>query len=145
MFGSEKKGAPVDYSKIETVIGEGTSVRGDIESAGTIRIDGRLEGNINHQGTLIVGPKGYVNANVHSALMAVAGEVTGDLVIDDKLELLATARLTGNIQCGHLVVQEGARFEGQSNMLGSQTSGGGVTDLAAGKQRLQARAVGEKS
>lgn len=125
MFSSrEQKGDTLNYSKVETIIGEGTTFRGDIESAGTVRVDGRLEGTVVHQGTLIVGPKGYVKANVTSQAMAIAGEVHGELLVEGKLELLATGRLYGSIKCGHLVVQEGARFEGQSNMVNERSSEG---------------------
>lgn len=125
MFGSrQEKGDTLKYAKVETIIGEGTTFRGDIASAGTVRIDGRLEGTIIHQGSLIVGPKGFVQANIKSQAMAIAGEVHGDLVVEGKLELLSTGRLYGSIQCGHLVVQEGARFEGHSNMAHDRTAEG---------------------
>lgn len=125
MFNSKgQKGDTLNYSKVETVIGEGTTFRGDIESAGTVRIDGRLEGTVVHQGNLIIGPKGFVKANIKSQAMAIAGEVHGELVIEGKLELLPSARLYGSIACGQFVVQEGAHFEGHSNMNHTGSSAG---------------------
>ncbi len=115
MFG-KRTGDTLKYNRVETVIGEGTEIRGNIQSSGVVRIDGYLEGDVDHQGELVVGPKGRVHANVRSREMAVAGEVRGDVLVVGKLEILASGKLFGDIQCGHLVIQEGAVFEGRSQM-----------------------------
>lgn len=113
MFG-KKTGDTLGYSKVQTVIGEGTVLNGTLQSSGTLRLDGRMEGTIEHAGELIVGPKGQLIANVRAKAMAVAGEVRGDLVIDGKLELLTTAQVYGDIKYGRLIIHEGAVFKGRS-------------------------------
>jgi cytoskeletal protein CcmA (bactofilin family) len=118
MFGSSRKPTAdsLNYGKIETIIGEGTEIKGTIESSGVVRVDGYLEGTVNHSGDLIVGPKGRVIANIKSKGLAMSGEVRGDIQVEGKLELLPGARLHGDVRCGHLVVHEGALFHGRSNM-----------------------------
>jgi cytoskeletal protein CcmA (bactofilin family) len=117
VFGTAKKTADsLGYDKVQTIIGEGTEIKGTIQATGVIRIDGTLEGSIIHQGDLIVGPKGRVTADIRSKGLAVAGEVRGNVEADEKLELLPGARLYGDIRCGHLVVHEGAMFHGRSLM-----------------------------
>lgn len=118
MFGSGKKPTAdsLNYGKVETVIGEGTEIKGTIESSGVVRVDGYLEGSITHNGDLIVGPKGRIVANVKAKGLAMSGQVKGDIQVEGKLELLPGARLEGDIRCGHLVVHEGALFQGRSNM-----------------------------
>jgi len=118
VFGSSKKPTAdsLNYGKVETIIGEGTEIKGTIESAGVVRIDGFLEGTIVHSGDLIVGPKGRLVANIRSKGLAMSGEVRGDVQVEGKLELLPGARLHGDVRCGHLVVHEGAFFQGRSNM-----------------------------
>ncbi|MFZ5816192.1 MAG: bactofilin family protein [Bacillota bacterium] len=118
MFGSSKKPTAdsLNYGKIETVIGEGTEIKGTIESSGVVRVDGYLEGTVIHNGDLVVGPKGRIVANVKSKGLAMSGEVRGDIEVEGKLELLPGARLHGDVKCGHLVVHEGAVFQGRSNM-----------------------------
>lgn len=118
VFGSSKKPTAdsLNYGKIETVIGEGTEIKGTIESSGVVRVDGYLEGTIHHSGDLIVGPKGRIDANVKSKGLAMAGEVRGQVEVEGKLELLPGARLHGDVKCGHLVVHEGALFQGRSQM-----------------------------
>jgi len=118
MFGSAKAAArQQDYGKVDTVIGEETRLKGEIQSQGVVRVDGIVEGKIEHNGLLIVGPAGRLLANVMSKGLAVAGEVRGDVEVEGKLELLAGARMFGDIRCGHLVVHEGATFQGHSSML----------------------------
>lgn len=118
MFGSSKKPTTdsLNYGKVETIIGEGTEIKGTIESSGVVRVDGYLEGTVHHNGDLIVGPKGRLHANVKSKGLAMAGEVKGEIEVEGKLELLPGARLEGDIKCGHLVVHEGAVFQGSSHM-----------------------------
>ncbi|HYF80322.1 MAG TPA: polymer-forming cytoskeletal protein [Symbiobacteriaceae bacterium] len=122
VFGAAKKTADsLGYDKVQTIIGEGTEIRGTIQATGVIRIDGTLEGSIVHQGDLIIGPKGRVTADIRSRGLAVAGEVRGNVETDDKLELLPGARLYGDVKCGHLVVHEGAMFHGRSLMANEET------------------------
>lgn len=115
MFG-KRSGDNLTYSKVETLIGEGTEFRGTVQTTGVIRVDGYLEGVIAHAGELVVGPKGKLLANIKAKAMAVAGEVRGEINVEGKLELLPTARMFGDVHCGHLVVQEGAVFKGRSHM-----------------------------
>lgn len=122
VFGAAKKTADsLGYDKVQTIIGEGTEIRGTIQATGVIRIDGTLEGSIVHHGDLIIGPKGRVMADIRSKALAIAGEVRGNVEADEKLELLPGARLYGDIQCGHLVVHEGAKFHGRSLMANEET------------------------
>lgn len=124
VFGAAKKTADsLGYDKVQTIIGEGTEIKGTIQATGVVRIDGTLEGTILHNGDLIVGPKGRVIADIRSKGLAVAGEVRGNVEAEEKLELLPGARLYGDIKCGHLVVHEGAMFHGRSLMAGEAQPG----------------------
>lgn len=107
---------------METIIGEGTEIRGDIQSTGVIRIDGFLEGKLEHHGDLVVGPTGRVRASIISRAMAIAGEVYGNLQVEGKLEILATGKLYGDIRCGNLVIHEGGVFAGHSQMTGQEAA-----------------------
>ncbi|HYG59899.1 MAG TPA: polymer-forming cytoskeletal protein [Symbiobacteriaceae bacterium] len=108
------------YSKVQTIIGEGTEIKGSIQATGVARIDGTLEGSIDHAGDLIIGPKGRVLAEIRSKNLAVAGEVRGNAHVEQKLELLPGARYYGDVRMGCLVIQDGAMFYGRSQMLGDK-------------------------
>ncbi|MCG0238446.1 MAG: polymer-forming cytoskeletal protein [Firmicutes bacterium] len=112
----KRAGETLRYSRIDTVLGEGTVIRGNLQSTGVVRIDGTLEGQVDHDGILLVGPKGRVIANVRARGMSVAGEVHGDVEVEGTLELLSGAVLRGDIRCAHLVIREGAVFEGRCHM-----------------------------
>lgn len=132
MFSSSKKSMDsISYEKIQTIIGEGTEIKGNIQSTGVVRIDGVLEGTIQHNGDLLVGPKGKVVAEIRSKALSIAGEVRGEVHVEGKLELLPGSRLYGDIRCGHFVVHEGAMFHGRSIMApDTEAEGGKVVKVA---------------
>lgn len=116
MFSTMKRPMEGAHGKVQTLIGEGTAVKGSIRSDGVVRIDGYLEGTIENACELIIGPKGRVVAEVTAENLSLAGELRGEVVVTGKLELLPGSRLVGNIQCDHLIVHDGATFHGQSRM-----------------------------
>lgn len=121
MFGSRKKELPkADATKIDTVIGCNTSLRGNLDIEGSVRVDGRLEGMICAQGDVTVGEKGNVTAEIRARTVEIAGLVQGN-VIAAELVLTATGQLCGDVKAEKLIIQEGARFEGTSTMLSSDS------------------------
>lgn len=116
MFGTNRRPVESAHGKVQTLIGEGTALKGSIRSDGVVRIDGYLEGTIENACELIIGPKGRVVAAVAAENLSLAGELHGEVLVTGKLELLPGSRLVGNIQCDHLIVHDGATFHGQSRM-----------------------------
>jgi cytoskeletal protein CcmA (bactofilin family) len=113
----KSKDAPVlNPDRVDTIIGKETEFKGTIKSHGVLRIDGRVEGEIIHQGDLVVGAGGVVVANLHARNVTIAGEVKGNVDADGRLDLVASARLTGDVRVNHLVIEEGAIFLGTSAM-----------------------------
>ncbi|MCL6451524.1 MAG: polymer-forming cytoskeletal protein [Acetobacteraceae bacterium] len=104
----------------ETIIGKETEFKGVIRSHGLLRVDGRLEGEVMHQGDLVVGEQGSVVATIKAQNVTVAGEVKGNVDADGRLEMLPSGRLFGDIRVGYLVVAEGAIFQGMSQMKGEE-------------------------
>jgi cytoskeletal protein CcmA (bactofilin family) len=98
-------------------VGAGTSVSGDAEFKGMLRIDGRFTGRIrSEKGSLIVSAGGVVEANVEVASAKINGTVKGDIVATGRVEFGRSARVYGNIQTPALVIEEGAVFEGSCRM-----------------------------
>lgn len=115
MFG--KRRAPqLGEIRVDTLIGEQTQIHGTIQSKGTIRVDGAIEGSVEHAEHLVVGPNGHVTADVKVKAMTVAGEVKGEVRVEGKLELLSGSRLIGDVHTAHFVIHEGALFQGRSFM-----------------------------
>ncbi|HEY8391504.1 MAG TPA: polymer-forming cytoskeletal protein [Capillibacterium sp.] len=112
-----KRNAPdvnnrVGNKKIDTLIGKESSFTGNIESTGTIRIDGKFEGEIVTKGDLVIGESGQVNGKIKAENITIAGRVQGEVEATGKLELVPTGILQGEAKMTLLVVEEGAVFQG---------------------------------
>jgi cytoskeletal protein CcmA (bactofilin family) len=114
----------VDTSKVDSVIGPGLMVKGDIHSRGSLRVDGNVEGNIRADAAVIVGEKGVVKANVTANHIIVGGTVHGNVNGREKVEILSTGRMYGDVTtaAAKFVVAEGVIFEGRCTMSQSDTA-----------------------
>jgi cytoskeletal protein CcmA (bactofilin family) len=99
-----------------TVVGQGARLEGTIVSAGSLRIDGQVKGQINADGDVMLSPQSQVDADIRADNVVVAGRFKGNIVVKGKAELARGGRVDGNITSKSLVVQEGGIFHGQSNM-----------------------------
>lgn len=111
MFGKKET-----IGKIETIIAEGTDVKGDMSSVGTIRVDGVVEGHIIKAAGVIIGRSGKVAGDLTGESVIIGGEVSGNVVASNNLELLSTAQVFGDIKAQTLSIHEGAVFEGKCTM-----------------------------
>jgi len=117
MFGSAKKesGAPAD-TRINTVIGEGTSLTGTLRVEGSILVHGEFEGTLTATESAIVGKTGNVRAGINARDILVAGKVRGKLVAKDRVELQTGARLEGDVLAKSFMIEEGVFFQGNCSM-----------------------------
>lgn len=88
-------------------------VRGDIETAGTLRIDGRLEGNVLRAGSLVVGPTGTIIGNVRATETVICGTVQGNIDVEGRVELEASATVVGDLSADTILVHEGGTVRGR--------------------------------
>lgn len=102
--------------RIQTIIGPGTRFEGEIQSKGTLRIDGILDGQVTDAEEVIVGESGMVKGDVNAKSVIVAGNITGDINASDSIEMLPECRVSGDIRTAHLSVVEGVIFEGRCIM-----------------------------
>src|SRR5215207_6776667 len=98
-------------------VGTSTTVSGDAEFKGMLRIDGHFTGRVrSEKGSLIVSAGGVVGANIEVASAKINGTVRGDIIATGRIELGRSARVYGNIQTPALVIEDGAVFEGNCRM-----------------------------
>lgn len=97
---------------VGTFLGAGLTVKGRCRFAGAVRIDGRLEGDVHANGTLEVGAQGVVIGRVHVGTLVNRGTVKGTVVASERVHLLASSVLVGDIHTPRLVIAEGARLQG---------------------------------
>lgn len=121
VFGrSEVKLAEKERS--ETIIGGGTEIKGTMRTDGTVRIDGSFEGEIYADGDVVIGEKGFVKATLVAKTILIAGKIEGNIEARERIELVATGRLIGDIKTPNLVIADGAIFIGRSEMVLPQES-----------------------
>ncbi len=98
-------------------VGNGTTLTGEANFKGMLRVDGTLSGRVSSQdGTLIVSTGGQVDANVEVSVAQIYGTVNGDVTATKRIELGRVAKVTGNIQTPALIIEQGAIFEGSCRM-----------------------------
>lgn len=106
--------APVGTST--SLIGAGTSMKGDITSNGDLRIDGTLTGNIHCSAKVVIGANGVVQGDINGQQADIMGKVTGTIKVKDLLQLKGGSVLNGNIQAAKLQIEPAANFNGQCHM-----------------------------
>ena len=108
------------HDKIETLIGSNSFLQGEAEIKGTIRIDGRYEGNIKAD-WVVIGEKGYLKGDVRAGGVIVGGTIEGNITASDSIEINAKGKVLGDVQTQRLTIIEGGLFEGHSSMKRENT------------------------
>jgi cytoskeletal protein CcmA (bactofilin family) len=99
-----------------SLVGAKTSIEGKIKTEGSIRIDGKLTGEVYAKANAAVGVTGVVEGTVSAKNISLAGKVSGTITATDKLVLEAKSVMRGDIRAARLVVDEGAVFDGRCAM-----------------------------
>jgi cytoskeletal protein CcmA (bactofilin family) len=103
---------PRDLS-INTIIGPGTSVSGDIESAGFTRVDGSMRGDLTAKGRVVIGENARMKSNISGTNITIGGVVYGNVTASEKLVILTTGLVVGDIITRHIKTDEGALVDGR--------------------------------
>ena len=110
MFGN---GSESKSGRVDTLIGAKTRFKGDLKSAGTLRIDGHIEGSLVAEESLIISENSTVIGPIRAKNIIIGGQVEGNVTAKNRVELLRTARVQGVINYGSLLMEEGVVFEGR--------------------------------
>lgn len=112
MFGKSNKPSPID-----SLIGTGTTIEGDVHFSGGLRVDGHVKGNVkalaNKPGTLVVSELAKVEGEIDVAHVVINGTVAGPVRASEYVELLPKARVTGNVSYKSIEIHVGAIVMGQ--------------------------------
>lgn len=120
-------------AKLETVIGADSTITGELEIQGTVRVDGSVVGDIRAD-WVIIGETGRIRGNVQARMLVVGGRIDGNIDASEIVELKDKAQIFGEICTAKLTVTEGALFDGQSSMKRKkETSEGQVATLSASR------------
>ena len=102
-------------------IDQGSEFEGKLSFRDTVRIDGKFCGEITSENTLIVGESGEIEADIYSKTVSISGTVSGNVVAENKVVLHKTALVNGNVEAPVLMIEEGAKLNGQISMNGKSS------------------------
>jgi len=116
MFNPKSKSFEESHSSSTSIISTDTLIRGDLESKGDMRIDGKLIGNIDCKAKLLIGPQGIVEGNISGNNADIHGKVNGNIKLIGQLNLIGKSVITGDIHVGKLQMESTVCFNGKCHM-----------------------------
>ncbi len=103
---------------MNSTIGEGSSFEGKFYISGSLKIDGKFEGEIKTDEELVVGEKGKVKTDIYAKSVVIAGTVIGNIYAEQEVRLLETAKVLGDINAPAISIQRGVVAQGQIIITG---------------------------
>lgn len=135
MFKKDQTNADQKKVSERNIIGQKTTINGNITSHGDFRIDGTLEGDLTTEGRVVIGVKGFIKGAVICANADVEGKFLGELKVTKTLTVKGTANISGDVVMGKLSVEPGATFNATCSMKGA------VKELKNNGERKKAEAT----
>ena len=108
--------SPPISGDINTILGKETSFKGVLTYEGTVKIDGKVEGEIIAKDTLIIGEDAEIHAEIRVGRLISRGKIKGNIFVKERAEFLAPAVVQGNIQTPIIVIEDGVTFDGKCDM-----------------------------
>lgn len=98
---------------VNSIIGEGSEFKGEFKINGLLRIDGKFRGSIDTDGKVLIGQTGEAVTDIKARVVVVGGIVKGNIYADERVILLSTGHIEGNIITNGLIMEEGVVFNGK--------------------------------
>ena len=122
----------------QSVITSEVEIKGTIKSAGSVRMDGKLDGDLACQGDAILGKTATMKGNMSGNNVVIEGTINGTITAKDKIEMKADTRITGDIKSRRLAVEDGVTFVGKADV----NPAGGSTSAASSKDDIMKSSFG---
>jgi cytoskeletal protein CcmA (bactofilin family) len=117
MFTNNKESMKkVETSVAVNMIGTGTTITGDVQSKGDIRVDGTLKGSVSTEGKVVLGREGIIEGDVACKNADISGTLKAKITVSQLLSLKASSKLNGDIITNKLSIEPGASFTGSCSM-----------------------------
>ena len=143
----ERENGSQSPESVISIIGPGMTIVGNLETDGTVRIEGTVNGGIKAGKAVVIGKKGVVSGDVSTQDAVISGRVEGTLVAASRLELQATCRIDGEVHTRRMQLEEGAVLNGNVHMGQDLTIDGPAKPKGSQKPagQAEARPVGASS
>jgi cytoskeletal protein CcmA (bactofilin family) len=102
--------------QMNAFLGKDTVFEGKLSFTGSVRLDGDFKGEILTEGTLVIGDSAKIEADIHISHIIISGEIRGNIVASDRIEIKSPGKVFGNIQAPTVIIEEGVIFEGNCRM-----------------------------
>lgn len=112
--------ARIDDISLNTILGTGSSIKGDLKINGFVRIDGDIEGNLSTDGNVIIGENARIKGNVNAKSAIIGGIIIGDVFVKENIKLLPTSVIIGDILSRKIQIEESALFQGHCISIKNQ-------------------------
>lgn len=132
--------AQTDDVSINTLIGPGSAISGNVHGSGFVRIDGDIDGNFETDGNVIIGEKARIRGNITAKSAVICGIVIGDVSAEEGIQLLSTSTVIGDVLTRHLLVADKVVFHGHCISI---TNKDAFAEKAA--QFLEAKSIRSKA
>jgi cytoskeletal protein CcmA (bactofilin family) len=105
-----------EQAEITAFLGKGTEFKGVLSFEGTIRVDGKIEGEVVSKDTLIAGDGAFLQGEITIGTIICSGKIIGNITASQKVHIIAPGNVQGNIKAPKLIIEEGVIFDGKSEM-----------------------------
>jgi cytoskeletal protein CcmA (bactofilin family) len=105
-----------NQSSSKNILNSDVEVKGTLKFSGELTFDGKLEGDINSDGTLQLGDNAVVKGNINAGNVVIRGKVTGNVIAKEKIDIKSKTELFGDIRAPRLAIEEGVTFVGKSDI-----------------------------
>lgn len=130
---------------INSIIGEGTRFNGEFDLNGLLRIDGDFCGTVRTEGKVLVGKNGRAECTVYAGTVVIGGILRGNIFAGEKVVILSTGIVLGNIHSPRFIVEEGVIFNGTAKIAQPEPKTGDSKDTSAiVNQKTYAPAVSDE-
>ena len=126
-----RKNRTYNENKVVTILGPGTILRGNLQCAGTIRIEGTVFGDVASADSVVLLENGRVQGGVSGGQVIVGGEIVGNVSAVERIEITAKGRVVGDMVAPRISIHEGVLFEGRCTMKPGPDPGVSVPDATA--------------
>ena len=111
-----------EESPIKAYLGVDALFKGSLNFEGTVRIDGKFEGQVHTKDTLVIGETGDIEADIEAGTVICKGKMRGTILAAKKIEMHPSSKIIGNVQTPALNIELGAVLMGKCNMSGGESS-----------------------
>jgi cytoskeletal protein CcmA (bactofilin family) len=114
-----------------TQVAAGSRIQGEISGSTELMIDGEVEGKLKIGNNVVVGAKGVVKGEIEARTVRVGGKVVGNVKGQERVEILSSGNVEGDVAAPRVIIADGAFFKGNVEMTGQDFSGGGSVGKAS--------------